>query len=128
MLAVNGVRDRVVEPRTNLGFFAVANSLDQQITEGSSLELELSKDIEHFTAERLSSLLDLFQKRPVDVTFAGFNRDEIVQVANLCLSNAVNATEPLLNPVRIPRQIVVHHQVSTLQIDAFARSVCRKQD
>jgi len=33
----------------------------------------------------------------------------------------VDASEPLLQSVRVPRQVVIHHQVGALQIDAFAR-------
>src|SRR3954462_3785818 len=44
-------------------------------------------------------------------------------MADLRLTNAVDAPEALLQAVRIPRQIVVHHQVGALQVDAFTSSV-----
>ena len=39
------------------------------------------------------------------------------------LANPVDAAEALLQPVRVPGQVVVDHQVGALQVDAFARGV-----
>ncbi len=39
----------------------------------------------------------------------------------------MDAAEPLLEAVRVPRQIVVHHQVRALEVDAFAGGVGRQQ-
>ena len=44
-------------------------------------------------------------------------------MTNLGLSDAVDTAETLLDPVRVPRQVVVHHQVGTLQVDALACGV-----
>ena len=44
-------------------------------------------------------------------------------MTNFGLTNAVNAAKALLQPVGIPGQIVVDHQVGALQVDAFASSV-----
>src|SRR5438128_1850903 len=44
-------------------------------------------------------------------------------MANLLLADTVNAPEPLLKAVGIPRQIVVHHQVGALEIDPFTSGV-----
>ena len=40
----------------------------------------------------------------------------------------MDATEALLNPVRIPREIVVDHQVGTLEVNALSCCVCSKKD
>ena len=40
-------------------------------------------------------------------------------MADLGLADAVNATEALLDAVRVPRQVVVDHQVRALQVDAL---------
>ena len=43
------------------------------------------------------------------------------------LADAVNPTEPLLQSVGVPGQIVVHHQVGALQVDAFAGRIRGEQ-
>ena len=43
------------------------------------------------------------------------------------LANAVNPTEPLLQSVGVPGQVVVHHQVGALQVDAFAGRIRGEQ-
>jgi hypothetical protein len=40
----------------------------------------------------------------------------------------VDASEALLQAVRVPRQVVVHHQVGALQVHAFAGGVGGDQD
>ena len=44
-------------------------------------------------------------------------------MADLGLADPVDAAEPLLDPVRVPRQVVVDHQVGALQVQALARGV-----
>ena len=41
-------------------------------------------------------------------------------MADLGLADTVHASEALFNPVRVPGQVVIHHQVGALQVDAFA--------
>jgi hypothetical protein len=49
-------------------------------------------------------------------------------VAYLNLADAVNAAETLLQAVRIPWQVVVHHKVGALEIDTLASCVGGKQN
>src|SRR6516225_3192392 len=49
-------------------------------------------------------------------------------MANLRLADAVDASEALLDAIGIPRQVVVDHQVSALQVDTFACSIGRDQN
>ena len=44
------------------------------------------------------------------------------------LADAVDAPEPLLDPVRVPRQVVVDHQVRGLEVQALAGRVGGEQD
>ena len=44
-------------------------------------------------------------------------------MADLGLADAVDAAEPLLEPVRVPRQVVVDHQVGALEVHALAGGV-----
>ena len=61
------------------------------------------------------------------VSFAGFFGYDIPKVADFGLADAVNSAETLFEPVWVPRQIVVHHQVSALEIDTFASRICGDQ-
>ena len=44
-------------------------------------------------------------------------------MADLRLPDAVNAAEALLQAIRVPGQVVVHHQVGVLEVDAFAGGI-----
>jgi hypothetical protein len=47
-------------------------------------------------------------------------------VADLRLANAVDTTKPLLEPVRVPGQVVVDHEVgATLEVHALTSGVVR---
>ena len=48
-------------------------------------------------------------------------------MADLGLTDAVDAAEALLDAVRVPGQVVVHHQVGTLQVDALPGRVRGEQ-
>src|SRR5438067_12266160 len=48
-------------------------------------------------------------------------------MADLGLTDAVDAAETLLQPIWVPRQVVDHHQVGTLKVDALAGGVRRKE-
>ena len=78
--------------------------------------------------ERLARLLQLLQELPVDVALARLLGHEVPEVADLRLADAVDAPEPLLEPVRVPGQVVVHHEVRALEVDALPCGVGREQD
>jgi hypothetical protein len=88
---------------------------------------ELAKHIEDLTAQRLPRLFELFQQLAIDVALARFFGHQVPEVADLGLADAVDAAEALLQPVRVPRQVVVDHQVRALQVDALAGGVGGQQ-
>ena len=49
-------------------------------------------------------------------------------MTDLGLLDSVDTAKALFDPVGIPGQVVVHHQVRALEIDALAGGVSRKQD
>ena len=49
---------------------------------------------------RGASLVELLEQCPVDVALAGFLGDEVPEVADLRMADAVNPPEALLQPVR----------------------------
>src|SRR5205085_9427283 len=50
---------------------------------------------------------------------AGLCSDQVPEVAHLRLSDAVDTSETLLQPVGIPGQVIVDHQVCALQVDTL---------
>ena len=111
----------------HLGLIAVADRLDQQLAQRPALELKLAEHVEDLAAERLARLLQLFQQPAIDVAFARLLGDQVPQVADLGLADAVDAAEPLLEAVGVPRQVVIDHQVGALEVDALARGVGGEQ-
>ena len=49
-------------------------------------------------------------------------------MAHLGLADTMDTAKALLQPVRVPRQVVVDHQVCALEIDALAGSIGGQQD
>ena len=88
-----------------------------------TLELELAKHVEHLAAERLAGLLDLVQEGAVDVALAGLLGDQVPEVADLGLADAMDAAEALFQAVGVPGQVVVDHEVGALEVDALAGGV-----
>jgi len=54
------------------------------------------------------------------VALDGVGSDEVEDQAVLALAVAVDASHPLLQAVRVPRDIVVEEDVANLKVDAFA--------
>src|SRR5690606_41696315 len=125
--AVDRVVDGLGEARPHLGSVAVADGLDDEVAEGLAFELKLAQHVEDLAAQSLPRLFELLQKATIDVALPRLRGDEIPEVANFGLPDAVDAAEALLEAIRIPRQVVVHHQVRALEVDALARSVGRDQ-
>lgn len=48
-------------------------------------------------------------------------------MADLCLANPVDATKALPQSIRVRGQIVVHHQVGALRINAFTCRIGRNE-
>lgn len=48
-------------------------------------------------------------------------------MAYFCLPDTMNTFEPMLQAVGVPWQVIVYHQMRTLQVDTFSGSVSRYQ-
>ena len=111
----------------HLGLLAVPDRLDQQVAQALPAE-GLTEHVEDLIAERLALLVQLLEEPLEDLALASVLGDEVPQVADLGLADAVNPAEPLLDAVRVPRQVVVDHEVSALKVDALAGGVGRDED
>ena len=127
LVAVERVLHDRREAGAHLGLIAVADGLDQQIAQRLALELELAEHVEDLAAEGLAGLLQLLQQLAIDVAFAGLLGHQVPEVADLGLADAVDAAEALLDAVGVPGQVVVHHQVGALEVDALAGGVGGQQ-
>ena len=67
--------------------------------------------------------LELVQQHPQHPALAGAARDEIEDPHFGPLAVAVNPAHPLLQPRRVPGDVVVDHQPAELQVDALAGRV-----
>ena len=68
-------------------------------------------------------MLQFLQELPVNITLSGSIRDEVPQVTYFGLADAMDAAEALFQTIWIPRQVVVHHQMSALEINAFTGGI-----
>ena len=71
----------------------------------------LPKHVEYLAAECLTRLFQLFQQPPVYVALARFGGDQVPEVADLGLADAMDTAKALLETVRVPGQVVVDHQM-----------------
>ncbi len=75
----------------------------------------------------LPRLFELLKEGSVNIAFAGFVGHEVPEMARLGLTNAMDSPKTLLNAVGVPRQVVVHHEVSALEVDAFTSGIRRQE-
>ena len=94
---------------------------------GFGREGQLAEHVEHLAAQRLARLFELVQQRAVDIALAGVVGDQIPQVADFGLADAMDAAKTLFEPVGVPGQVVIDHQVGALEIDALAGGVGGQQ-
>jgi hypothetical protein len=81
---------------------------------------DLADHVIDATAEVGAHRLELFEQAPEQLPFNRVRRAEVEHDASVLLADAVDAAHPLLEPNRVPRQVVVHHQVAELEVDALA--------
>ena len=106
-----------------LGLVAVADRLDQQVAQRVALE-QLAEHVVDLAAERRARLFQLLEQAAVDLALARVGGAEVPQVADLGLADAVDAAEALLQPVRVPGQVVVDHQMrAALEVHALAGGI-----
>ena len=114
--------DRLKEPRPHFLLFAILDGLEQQILQRYAFE-QLAEHVIDTSAQRFTRSFELFQQARVDFAFAGVGGDDVPQVAHFRLADPVDTAKALLDLVRVPWQIVVHHQMAALKVHAFAGGI-----
>ncbi len=82
-----------------------------------------SEDVKDSITERFALTCQFLEELSEDVAFARVEREEIPEMADFCLADPVDASEALFDAVRVPRQVIVCHEVRALQVDAFAGGI-----
>ena len=127
VFAVSQVVDDLMQAGLDLGPVTVPDRLDEQVAEPLLAE-QLAQNVEDASAKGLPLQLDLFEEALVHVALARLFRQQVPEMADLGLPDAVNAPEPLFQTVWIPGQVVVDHQMRALKVDALAGGVGGQQD
>ena len=120
--------DNLIQLGAGFRKISVSYCFNQQITEAPVIEGHLTENVEHFAAESVAFLFKLLEQTLIYSTFARFLGNQVPQMADFRLSDTMNTPEALLQTVRIPGQIVVDHQVRTLQVDTFTGSIRGNQN
>src|SRR5260221_535933 len=81
--------------RLLLGPVAITDRVDQQVSEGVSLE-QLAEHVIDFAAQRSPRFLELLEEPAIHLAFAGVGGAQVPEMANLGLADAMNAAEALL--------------------------------
>ena len=116
-----------VNRSADLGPVSVAN-VRGQIPQGAVFEREPAEDVEDLAAQRAALFIEFLEEPLVDLAFAGVFGDEVPEVADLGLADAVDAAETLFEAIGVPGEVVVDHQVAALEVDAFAGGVGGDED
>ena len=124
--------DRAIDLSEQLGLrlrpVAVADRIDQEVAQRLALE-QFAEHVVDLAAKRLARLLQLLQQAAIDLALARVGGAEVPKVADLGLADAMDAAEPLLQPVRVPGQVVVDHEMrAALKIDALAGGIIGDHD
>ena len=108
-----------VEASTDLRVIAVANGVDEKVFEAALLE-HFSQDVEHAAAQGGALNFQLLEKSLEDIAFPGLCSHHVPEVADLRLADTVDTAKPLLQTIRIPRKVVIDHQVGVLKVHTLA--------
>src|SRR5262249_22324178 len=60
-----------------------------------------------------------------NISFSSLRSNQVPQMTHLSLPNSVNSSESLFDSVGVPRQVIINHQVTALQVDALSSSISR---
>src|ERR1035441_10377344 len=122
-IVVEGVFHDLEKTSANFRTIPVADSLHEQLPERAVVESDFAEDVEDLTAESFALLAEFLKEPIIDGALAGLSRDQVPEVADLGLTNAMDTAEALFDAIGVPRQVVIDHQMGPLEIDALAGCV-----
>src|SRR5271167_339311 len=109
------------QPIFQIGLAQVARIIVAQDTFHLRRRKDFADYVENgIVLERVPNLIELFQQPIEDVALHGIRRDEIEDEAIAGLTITMDAAHPLFEPIGVPWNVVVEHDVAALKIDALA--------
>ena len=127
-MRVEGNIHVAIETGLHIGVTAVAHGFDKQFAQGTVVERDLAENVEDLAAQCLFFLLQFFKKPLEHRAFACFGSHEVPEPASFRLADTVDTAKTLFKTVGVPRQVVIHHEVGALEIEAFACGVRGDED
>ena len=125
---IKGFIDDLVQSLSDFGVVAITDGFDEQVAERFVVEGDVAKHIKDLAIEGFALLLELFEETLEDETLARFVGNQVPKVADLGLPDAMDASKALFEAVGVPGEVVVDHQVGTLEVDAFAGGIGSDED
>jgi hypothetical protein len=95
VIGVESGIDALIQALADIRAVVVNDGVEEELLEAFLLK-NLAKDVEDATLEGCADRFQLGKKAVVDLALSGLLGDEIPQVANLLLADAMNAAEALL--------------------------------
>src|SRR5262249_12960067 len=81
------------------------------------------QDVKHPAAEGLSLGVEFLKQAMEDITLARFGGHHVPEMADLGLADAVDTAKALFQPVGVPWQVIVDHEVGVLEVRSFPSSM-----
>src|SRR5262249_54949197 len=104
---------------------AIADRIYEKIAQGVAFE-QFAKNVVDLAAKRRARLFQFLKEAAIYLAFARIGCAQVPEMTDFRLSDAMDAAEALFNSVRIPRKVVIDHEMcAALKIDAFAGGVVR---
>ena len=126
MIQIKGNINFLAEAGTHLWFITVAYRFHEQILEADAIK-HFTKNVKYLALECFTDHLKLFKQAEIDITFTSLLGDKVPEMTDLLLANTMNTPEALFEAVGVPGQVVVHHQIGILKVDAFTSRIgCNK--
>ena len=120
--------DDSIEPPPSFWPVTVADCVDKQVFEGTAVEgVGVAEHVEEVAVIGFGHSVDFFEQPVKHIAFASVAGNQVPEVADLALTDTVNATESLFDAIGVPGQIIVDHEVGTLQVEPLASSVGGEQ-
>ena len=123
MLVVECGIDALRQPCTDIRTVVVADCIQEEVLQALLLK-DLTQNVKNPSLEGFVDGFQLAEKAVKDLTLSGLFGHEVPQMADLLLTDTMNSSEPLLQTVRVPRKVIVDHQIRILKVHALSRCIC----
>ena len=125
----DGAVDNLIKICLHLWVVAMLYGCDHQIFEGIAIKsLAVAKHVEQTSIIGFVNGGNLVEQFAVDFAFASVLGHKIPQRTRTFLPDTMDASEPLLDTIRVPWQVIVDHEIRALQIQSLPCRVGRHKN